>query len=285
MSLTIKKVLNSSVVLCTDDTGNEQIVLGKGIGFGRKSGTEFKQDRNNQVFVPITSPELKQVESMLREVSPKIIEVTRRIVRKAQSKISVSLNKSLTFSLIDHIKFSLDRYKEGLVFRNKLYWEVKSYYPKEFEIGEWTLELINSTFHVELPKEEAASIAFHIINAESQENNSDSMEITQVINSLLNIINLSSKVPINKDSISYQRLVTHIKFFAERLMRGQQLTNEDPEMYEHVVTTYPQATKITIKIMDFLEKKYRMKITDEETTYLIIHIQRNIKFDKSELKS
>ena len=280
MILKIKKVINSSVVLCTDDSENELIVLGKGIGFGKKAGTALKRDDINQVFVPITNPELQQIESMLSDISPGIIEVTRLIVRKAKSKISGSLNKSLTFSLMDHIKFSLDRYKDGLTFKNKLYWEVKSYYPSEFEIGEWALALINNDFNVQLPREEAASIAFHIINAESQENNQDSMEITKLINSLIGIINLSSKSGLNKDSISYQRLLTHIKFFAERLLRGQQLTTEDKEMYEHVISSYPEATKIAIKIMEFLEKQYRVKITDEEMTYLIIHIQRNLTHDK-----
>ncbi|WP_436970000.1 PRD domain-containing protein [Lactobacillus helveticus] len=40
--------------------------------------------------------------------------------------------------MMDHIKFSLDRYREGITFKNKLYWEVRSYYPDEFEIEEWS---------------------------------------------------------------------------------------------------------------------------------------------------
>ena len=34
----IQKVLNSSVVLVQDDSGEESILLGKGIGYGRKAG-------------------------------------------------------------------------------------------------------------------------------------------------------------------------------------------------------------------------------------------------------
>ena len=34
----IKKVLNSSVVLVEDDTKAEFVLLGKGIGFGKKPG-------------------------------------------------------------------------------------------------------------------------------------------------------------------------------------------------------------------------------------------------------
>ena len=41
MELTIRKVLNASVVLCVDNLENEFIVLGKGIGYGKKSGTKI----------------------------------------------------------------------------------------------------------------------------------------------------------------------------------------------------------------------------------------------------
>lgn len=280
MDLTIKKVLNSSVVLCTNEAQNELIVLGKGIGFGKKAGTKIDGNAVNEIFVPVTNPEIKQLESMLAKISPGIIEVTRLIVKKAQSQFNNSLNKSLAFSLMDHIKFSLDRYKEGLTFKNKLYWEVRSYYPEEFKIGEWAVDLINNDFRVELPKEEAASIAFHIINAESKEENNDSMEITKIINNVMAIINMSSKSELNQQSMSYQRLLTHIKFFAERLLRGQQLTADDDMMYDHVISTYPCATKIAIKIMEYLDKTYHIKITNEEMTYLVIHIQRNLTHDK-----
>ena len=276
MGLVIKKVLNSSVVLCTDDDSKEVIALGKGIGYGKKAGTTIDQDDVNQYFVPVSNPEIQQMEDMLTNVSPEIVEITREIAQKANHEFSGSLNKSLAFSLMDHINFSLDRLKEGVTFKNKLYWDVSSYYPKEFEIGEWAVDLINKELNVDLPKEEAASIAFHIINSESQSQDDDSMEVTKIITSLISIINLNNYTHLNPDSMNYQRLVTHIKFFAQRILRGQQLESDDDTMYEHVLASYPEATKIAIKVMEFLENQYHIKITNEEATYLIVHIQRNI---------
>ncbi|TSO25430.1 PRD domain-containing protein [Lactobacillus sp. LL6] len=279
MGLVIKKVLNTSVVLCVNDDQQELIVLGKGIGYGKKAGAKIDSDDVNQVFVPVTSPEIQQMEEMLTNVSPEIVEVTRKIVQKATKVFDNSLNKSLSFSLMDHINFSLDRLKEGITFKNKLYWDVQSYYPEEFKIGEWAVSLINQELNVELPREEAASIAFHIINAESKSNDADSMEVTKIISSLMSIINLHNEGRLDPSSINYQRLLTHIKFFAQRILRGQQLDSDDDAMYQMVVNSYPRATKVAIKIMEFLEKKYRIKITDEEVTYLIVHIQRNLIHD------
>lgn len=276
MNLTINKVLNASVVLCVDESGNELIVLGKGIGYGKKPGTKINRDDINQVFVPVTSPEIRKIEEALVDIPPKIVEITRRIVQKTQKEIKAPLNRSLTISLMDHINFSVNRYQEGLVFKNRLYWDVQSYYPNEFKVGDWALKLINKEMDTNLPKEEAASIAFHIINSETSEEYNDSMEVTKIVNSLMSIINLSSEAKLEPESISYRRMLIHIKFFAQRILRGGQLNGNDLIMYDHVVSMYPNATKIAIKIMEFLEKQYHIKITNEEMMYLIIHIHRNV---------
>lgn len=276
MNLTINKVLNASVVLCVDESGNELIVLGKGIGYGKKPGTKINRDDINQVFVPVTSPEIRKIEEALVDIPPKIVEITRRIVQKTQKEIKAPLNRSLTISLMDHINFSVNRYQEGLVFKNRLYWDVQSYYPNEFKVGDWALKLINKEMDTDLPKEEAASIAFHIINSETSEEYNDSMEVTKIVNSLMSIINLSSEAKLEPESISYRRMLIHIKFFAQRILRGGQLNGNDLIMYDHVVSMYPNATKIAIKIMEFLEKQYHIKITNEEMMYLIIHIHRNV---------
>lgn len=276
MNLTISKVLNASVVLCVDEIGNELIVLGKGIGYGKKTGTKINRDDINQIFVPVTSPEVRKIEEALVDIPPKIVEITRRIVKKAQKEIRSPLNRTLTISLMDHINFSINRYQEGLVFKNRLYWDVQSYYPSEFKVGDWALKLINKEMNIGLPKEEAASIAFHVINSETAEEYNDSMEVTSIVNNLMSIINLSSANKLDPESISYRRMLTHIKFFAQRVLRGGQLDGNDRVMYDHIISMYPDATKIAIKIMAFLEKRYHIKITNEEMMYLIIHIHRNV---------
>lgn len=49
--LWIKKVLNFSVVLVIDEYDQEFILLGKGIGYGKKIGVVIMDGDFNQVFV------------------------------------------------------------------------------------------------------------------------------------------------------------------------------------------------------------------------------------------
>ena len=53
----IQKVLNSSVVLVQDDSGEEAILLGKGIGYGRKTGEPIERQPSDRVFLPLSNPD------------------------------------------------------------------------------------------------------------------------------------------------------------------------------------------------------------------------------------
>ncbi len=48
------------------------------------------------------------------------------------------------------------------------------------------------------------------------------------------------------------------------ILRGQQLTSDNETIYDHVITNYPNATQVVIKIMEYLDKTYHIKITNKE---------------------
>ena len=52
----IQKVLNSSVVLVQDDSGEESILLGKGIGYGRKAGEPIERQPSDPRVPSIVRP-------------------------------------------------------------------------------------------------------------------------------------------------------------------------------------------------------------------------------------
>ena len=72
----IEKVLNSSVVLA-QNRNNEVILLGKGIGYGKKRGEIVTENQISQVFRSESATELGQ---MLTDVDPKVVDVSTRII-------------------------------------------------------------------------------------------------------------------------------------------------------------------------------------------------------------
>ena len=120
-------------------------------------------------------------------------------------------------------------------FSNALLWEIKRFYPKEFSIGLKAIELLNEEFNITLPEDEAASIAMHIVNAElGGEAIRDTIQVTEFIQNVLNVIRYHFKIDIDEDSLYYSRFLTHLKFFAYRILNST-LSEEGDEDFEEVV--------------------------------------------------
>lgn len=47
----VVKVLNNSLVLALDEEGQEVILMGKGIGFGKATGSALRKEEVEKVFV------------------------------------------------------------------------------------------------------------------------------------------------------------------------------------------------------------------------------------------
>lgn len=272
---TIKKVLNSSVVLVADGAGREFILLGKGIGYGKKPGAEVPASEENQVFVPLEEGRENQAREVLSSVSPEIVEVTQEIVAGSERLLGVSLSPSIYYMLADHLSFAIDRVRRGMVITNRVFWEIKNYYPDEFRAGQLGLTLVESRLGITLPEEEAANIAFHIANARDGEDASyDAARYARVIGKLINLVVFSLNRTVDTKSVHYVRFVTHVKYFVERYFSGSQLNGDDDLLFLQLSSKYEREMGIAHKIKDYMEREYGEVVTRDELVYLVVHILR-----------
>lgn len=272
--LTVKKVLNSSVVLA-DKEGSEMIVLGKGIGFSRKKEELIDENDVDKIFIPMNESKNEYILELIDEIPLEFFELTKRIVALAEKKLNTDLNNNIFLTLTDHLHFALDRYRNGINIANRLYWEIKNYYPKEYAVSIQAVEFMNQRFNVSLSQEEAANIAFHLINAQSEDNSTDSLATAKMIGGIVNMVKYSIQTKIDEDSVHYLRFITHVKYFAERFYTGKLMDEEDgSELYKQMWTLYPSAMNIGIKVQDYLSKMYNKTISEEEVAYLGVHINR-----------
>lgn len=270
----IKKVLNSSVVILEDGRQSEMILLQKGVGYGSKPGQEVEIMPTGRIFRP-EHKELEMLEELLEQIEPVYLEAASLIVEYAQAVLGVKLNPHVYLALTDHLHFAVERQKQNLNVVNRVFWEIKSFYPREFRVGEYGLKVIKSVCKIVLPPEEAANIAFHIINAQSADNkNYDVGAAAKIEKQVLQIVLLNLSGPVDKDSIHYSRFMTHLQFFVQRLVSKSLLTDTDPDLYSGLCRRYPQAMVIASKVRTFLESNTHYLIPDEEVCYLGIHIQR-----------
>lgn len=198
----IKKVLNSSVILVSDEQDKEYIILQKGIGYGGKPGQEVTVMDDSRVFVPVSPSDRSQLLELLDEIPATYLEITQKIVRYAQQQLHSALNAHIYLALTDHLHFAVERMKQHMVITNRVFWELKTFYPKEYDIGLYACRLVKEALNIELPVEEAANVAFHIANAQKDETAQyDAMRAAKLIGKIITLVTYSMNCQPDRESI------------------------------------------------------------------------------------
>lgn len=274
----IKKVLNSNVVLVEDKKNSEFILLGKGIGYGKKMGNRIDIDQSHQLFIPVTDSKTKSILEMLDSIPNIILEIAQGIVLKAKNKIQTNFNDSIYFVLADHINFAIERYKKGMLVTSSLSWEIQSLYPIEYEIACEGVEEINKRLNLELPNEEAVSIVFHLVNAQMVSNGRyDTGRYVKLIGDIINIIKNYAKQEFNKESVHYVRFLSHIRHFAERFFLDEMMEENKENIYIVNEEAYKKEYEIVQAISSYLYNKYEKVLPKDEEFFLMIYINLVLK--------
>lgn len=215
------------------------------------------------------------IKKVLDSIPPIFLEITQKIVKKAEHDLNSKLNMSIYFTLSDPLNFSVERLKKNINITNRVYWEIKNYYPQEFQIGVYAIDLIKEILNIKLPEEEAANVAFHLINAQSKDNESkDGMKYAKIIGGIVNLVRYSIGGTIKTEGVHYDRFITHVKFFAERYFKNEMLHDENEEMFKQIAALYPESMEVAFKVKDYIKKVYGNYIPKDELTYLAVHINR-----------
>lgn len=272
--MVINHVINNNVVSAYDKDQNEIIVMGKGIGFQKKPGQEIPENKIEKRFILENKAQVNQFKQLMESVPMNHLAVSVDIIEYAKQVMPKRISQTIYLSLTDHINFALERSKEGMLFQNSLLNEVKSFYPSEYLVGEYALALIRRETGIELPIDEAVSIALHFVNAEYNVGMNDTMNITSLIKDTIQIVEDALQIKLDDMGLYYSRFVTHLKFLSQRVFTGQLLDNQDQELVEMISRLYPHEYEISKLVGNYIKEKYDREVTNEELVYLTVHIRR-----------
>lgn len=271
----IDKVYNNNVVQIINDNLEEEIVMGRGIGFQKKVGDLIDEAKIEKRFVLKDSNLASELSSIYQELSLTEIETISAIIEHGQDVLDTVYDLSLYVSLADHIHYTLERVADGLVISNPLTWEIRKFFPKEFQVGRDALLIIQEKLKVQLPEDEVASIALHFINAQKDSGAiKDGQKMAKIVTSIIDIVRFHYSSISDQDALSYNRFVTHIQYFAQRVVNELVQGANDSFLYDQVSLNYPDAFACTEKIKSYIEATYDFPMSKDEQVYLTIHIQR-----------
>lgn len=118
------------------------------------------------------------------------------------------------------------------------------------------------------------------MNAQIGEEIPTIVSITKIIQEVLKVVSYHYQIEFDEQSLSYYRFVTHLKFFAQRLLNGDHMESHEDSLYPIVQEKFPKAASCADKIKIFLLKHHSYTLTEDETLYLTLHIQRIVREHK-----
>ena len=273
----VEKVLNNNVVVSIDPkTKKEVILMGSGIAFNKKPGQQIDEKKIEKTFVVDDENLGNKIKKLINQIPEGIFEITDEIITHAIVELNTVLDKQIYVSLADHIAFAVKRFRSGIIIKNELLNEVRRVHKAEFKVSLWAVDYINEKLGIELPEDEAGFIALHFVNAGYKETTTKSITSTKIIKDILNIIKYNFAIELDEDDLNYDRLLTHLKYFAKRIVNNNQNNSTDSDFIKMISTTYPEAYECAVKIGDYILKNNDYHVNDDEIVYLTMHIQRVI---------
>lgn len=274
--MVIDKILNNNVVVIKEHDGVEKIVMGRGIAFQKKVGETFDDAKIDKVFTLTSQDAVNKFQELIVDIPIEHVEMAEEIISYAKTHIGKKMNEMIYISLVDHIYTSIVRFLDGIVVKNALLWDIRRFYSVEFYVGNRALDMIEEKFHVRLPEDEAGFIALHLVNAEmDEEDMHDMYEITKVMQEVSNIVKYKFNITFDEDSAYYYRFITHLKFFAQRLVKNNTYEDSgDDDLLDVIKVKYKNSYDCVNKVAQFIQSKYDYTLSNEEKLYLTIHIER-----------
>lgn len=266
----IKALNNNGVLAIRVDNSAEVIVLGKGIGFGKKVNERFDLVGEAKVYELKNSQDGEKAYAQVMQIEPIYLEITGSILQKAQEKLG-EIDTRVILPLADHIAFAVKRIQSQGYISNPMTQDIRGLFSNEFEVALFGLHLIEEELHVKMDEDEAGYIALHLHGALVNERVSNVLVQTQIIHDSLDIMQQRTGVTFDVTSLSYNRLLSHMKYMIARMIKHEAI---GLDMNSYIKHQYPKTYQLAEEICNNIAQTMSLECMSEEVGYLAMHIER-----------
>ena len=121
-------------------------------------------------------------------------------------------------------------------------------------------------------------MALHLVNAQfATADMSRAFRMTEVFAQVFDVIGATYGKPIDTNSMSAARFITHLRYLfvrADRENNKQQRHITQPGVWRHFGRMRPKPSHAHKKVLLLLEMQLNQPLRQDELTYLTIHIDR-----------
>lgn len=267
----ICKVLNHNGVIAFDmQDSNEYVLLGKGVGFGRKVGERLEKPEDCTVYSLQATSTRGSASELARSIEPEYLEMANRILNLAEKQFGM-IDRNILFPMADHIAFAVKRMQKGEQISNPLTPDIQTLFTGEFKVALTLKEYLKKEKGIDVPDDEIGYVALHIHSALEKESVAVSMQMASAVRECVSLIEEQRKIHIDVTSLSYNRLMNHVKFMVARALNKESLKVNMNEYVEH---NFPRSYELARIVCDRLSQALRVQLEEIEVGYLALHIER-----------
>ncbi|MCP3028854.1 glucose PTS transporter transcription antiterminator GlcT [Halobacillus sp. A5] len=271
--ITIDKVLNNNVVIAKHPSYQEVVLIGKGIGFSKKRGDFISFNKADKTFLLKNENEKQQYVNLVPHIDEGFINFMNDLLFHIEKRMGQELNEHIHVALTDHLAFALKRTQKNLHFTNPFLPEIESLYPKEYQIAMEVVTMVFDHLGVQFPEGEVGFIALHIHSAVTDKTLRELNRHNQLITNLVEIVEETMRVTIDKHSVDYHRLVQHLHRAIDRVYQDENIGDEI-RLADMLKNEYPVCYNLAWKLIKVMQKQLNKPVDESEAIYLTIHLQR-----------
>lgn len=267
----ILKILSNNAVL-VDHRDTTYILVGKGIGFGRKKNENLDDPTLIESrFISLEGLKGSDYEKFMDNIDPVIIEVTQKILDMTEQELNVELNPNIHAGLLDHIQFAAKRLMQGIPIVDPFLCETKLLYPKEFKIAENAVNLLRQSFSMEIPDDEIGFLTYHIYAGINESSKKEALENSKIISRIAEHTLDKLSLEVDKTSFDYNRFIIHLRGVLTRVKTKKTLKN-------NLLTEIKQKNiiefKVAYDIAKMIGNSLGENVPDDEIGYIAIHLMK-----------
>ncbi len=269
----VRKVLNhNAVIVLEPDEKREYLILGKGVGFGRKIAERIEAGPEDTVYSLQQTSERGSAREIARSVNPECLEIAGAVLNEA-ARVFGNIDRRILFPMADHLDFAVRRLRNGEEIRNPLNQDIQIMFHSEYKVALSAVPMLRRAFQIEISEDEIGFLALHVHTAIEDEKVSEALQTAQLVRFCISMIEQETGQHIEVMSLRYNRMMNHIRYMVTRILTEEPLHMNLNDYMRH---TYPSSYTIAAKVCDELGRMMKRPVQEAETGYLAMHIERVI---------
>lgn len=267
----VEKVLNHNAIIAVRDKSCEEyLIMGKGIGFGKKINERLETKDTDTVYSLQEATERGDSVALAKSISPVCLEVADAVLQKAEADFG-KVNRNMLFVMADHIECAVKRIQNGEELHNPLTEDIRILFHAEYKTAMCIQNMLQERFGFEMSEDEIGYVTLHIHSAIENEKVPQAMQMAQAVRKCVALVEEQIGKPIDVLSLSYNRLMNHIRYMVVRALKGEELKIS---MNDYMELKFPKSFSMAQTVCEQVSRDLQCQLNESEIGYLAMHIER-----------